>query len=245
VVTDDPGRTPDEPHDEPRVERPGRTPRGTLSRQVLLDAAMEIVDIAGVGALSMRALGARLGVDPTAVYRHFRTKNELLETLADVVLRGEPAEDGDASAARDEARPDSGDARADIRASFGQLRRSLLRHPTLAPLVLRRPPSGQATWERADHTIGLLRRAGMAERDAAAVYQTLLFFTLGHALTEARHTATAIAKHGPDAAPARLPPIDPPPDRYPDLAAVAPHLRASMDAQFDRGLDLLLATLPL
>jgi AcrR family transcriptional regulator len=181
----------------------------------------------------MRALGARLGVDPTAVYRHFRTKNELLETLADTVLRGE------------ETLPDTGDAAADLRASFGQLRRSLLRHPTLAPIVLRRPPGGQATWDRTDHTINLLRGAGMPEPDAAAAYQTLQYFTLGHALTEARHLAAAIAKHGPGAAPARLPPIDPPPDRYPDLAAVAPHLRASMDAQFDRGLGLILATLPL
>jgi AcrR family transcriptional regulator len=210
---------------------------------------MEIVNVAGVGGLSMRALGARLGVDPTAVYRHFRTKNELLETLADIVLRGEPpqvdpaGEAGETSAARAAAGPDGGDARADIRASLGQLRQSLLRHPTLAPLVLRRPPGGQAGWDRTDHVVGVLRRAGMAERDAAAAYQTLFFFTLGHALTEARHTATAVAKHGPDAAPARLPPIDPPPDRYPDLAAVAAHLRTSMEAQFARGLDLILATL--
>ena len=31
----------------------------------------------------MRRLGAELGVDPTAVYRHFRYKDELLVAMAD------------------------------------------------------------------------------------------------------------------------------------------------------------------
>ncbi|SBW23045.1 TetR/AcrR family transcriptional regulator [Protofrankia symbiont of Coriaria ruscifolia] len=208
-----------------------RTPRGTLSQQLLLDTAMEIVDIGGVGGFSMRALGARLNIDPTAVYRHFRTKNELLEALADRVVRG------------DEPLPHTGDPRADIRETFAQLRRSLLRHPTLAPIVLRRPPGGEASWERTNHAIGLLRDAGLPDRQASDAYTTLLFYTLGHALTEARHTAATIAKKGLDATVTPITAISSSASRYPHLAAVADHLAADMQAQFHDGLSLILAAL--
>ncbi|WP_239376696.1 TetR/AcrR family transcriptional regulator [Frankia sp. Cj5] len=208
-----------------------RTPRGTLSQQLLLDTAMEIVDIGGVGGFSMRALGARLNIDPTAVYRHFRTKNDLLEALADRVVRGT------------EPLPHSGSPLADLRETFAQLRRSLLRHPTLAPVVLRRPPGGEASWERTNHTIGLLRDAGMPDHEAANAFQTLLFYTLGHSLTEARHTAATIARKGPDATVTPVTAISPAASRYPHLAATADHLAAEMETQFHEGLGLVLAAL--
>ncbi len=208
-----------------------RTPRGTLSQQLLLDTAMEIVDIGGVGGFSMRALGSRLNIDPTAVYRHFRTKNELLEALADRVVRGE------------EPLPHTDDPHADLRETFAQLRRSLLRHPTLAPIVLRRPPGGEASWDRTNHAIGLLRDAGMPDHDAANAFQTLLFYTLGHALTEARHTAATIAHKGPDATVTPVTAISSAAARYPHLAAVADHLAGAMETQFHEGLGLILTAL--
>ncbi len=208
-----------------------RTPRGTLSRGLLLDTAMEIVDIGGVGGFSMRALGARLSIDPTAVYRHFRTKNELLEALADRVVRG------------DEPLPHTGDPRADLRETFAQLRRSLLRHPTLAPIVLRRPPGGEASWERTNHAIGLLRDAGMPDRDAANAFATLLFYTLGHALTEARHTAATIASKGLEVPVTPATAVSSAASRYPHLAAVANHFDEPMETQFHDGLGLILAAL--
>jgi AcrR family transcriptional regulator len=39
----------------------------------------------GVDAISVRALGAELGVDPTAVYRHFRNKDDLMRALMDAL----------------------------------------------------------------------------------------------------------------------------------------------------------------
>src|SRR5207244_1223791 len=72
---------------EKPAKGPGRrSARGTLSRDRLVTAALELVEAAGLDGLSMRALGAHLGVDPTAVYRYFRAKDELLEALADSVV---------------------------------------------------------------------------------------------------------------------------------------------------------------
>ncbi|WP_308222523.1 TetR/AcrR family transcriptional regulator [Frankia sp. AgB32] len=233
---DDAADAPDGQTDTPegrRTRRSRRTPRGTLSREVLMAAAMQVVDTQGAGAFSMRALGRFLECDPTAMYRHFVTKNALLDALVDSVVR-----DGAANL------PESDDPRADIRTNFRQLRRSLLDHPTLAPLVLRRPPGVGAYWERSDHAVAQLHRAGMDPVDAANVYQTLLFYTLGHTLSEARQLARAVEQEGAGADGGPVAAVRPPADRHPDLSDVAPHLRDDNEAQFLAGLDLILRDLP-
>jgi AcrR family transcriptional regulator len=66
----------------------GNDPRRSrgLSHERILDEALALVDERGLTALTTRALGQRLGVDPTAVYRHFRNKDELVNALADRIV---------------------------------------------------------------------------------------------------------------------------------------------------------------
>jgi AcrR family transcriptional regulator len=66
-----------------------------LDRERILDAASHIVGEEGMPALTMRRIGSELGVDPTAVYRHFRNKRELLTELADRLFATEPEIDPD------------------------------------------------------------------------------------------------------------------------------------------------------
>jgi AcrR family transcriptional regulator len=54
-----------------------------LDRERILDAVDRIVTSEGLATLTMRRIGTELGVDPTAVYRHFRNKEELLDALAE------------------------------------------------------------------------------------------------------------------------------------------------------------------
>ena len=67
-----------------------------LDRERILDAAAEIVGSEGMPALTMRRIGAELGSDPTAIYRHFRNKREMLTALADRLFATEPECDADA-----------------------------------------------------------------------------------------------------------------------------------------------------
>lgn len=66
-----------------------------LDRERILDAAAEIVGSEGMAALTMRRIGAELGADPTAVYRHFRNKQEMLTQLANRLFATEPDLDPD------------------------------------------------------------------------------------------------------------------------------------------------------
>ena len=208
-----------------------RAPRGSLSREKVLAAALELAR-GGLDAVSMRALGARLGADPTAVYRYFRTKDELLDAMADAVVAG------------DRPVPQTGRPAEDLAAAFENFRRSLLAHPALVPVVARRPPAGQATQEGADRVLALLAGAGLDAATAAAAYQALLFYTLGHALLEAPY-----ALMGPDATGQERQQVR---DQlaasspgHGHLAAAAPRLYTDMDRQFRYGLDLMLTGLGL
>lgn len=67
-------------------KRAARKPRlsyhhGNL-RRALLDEALATIRAEGVDALTLRAIGARLGVSRTALYRHFADKRALLTAVA-------------------------------------------------------------------------------------------------------------------------------------------------------------------
>lgn len=60
---------------------PSRYHHGDL-RRALLDQAVATIRAEGVEGLTLREIGARLGVSRTALYRHFADKEELLEAVA-------------------------------------------------------------------------------------------------------------------------------------------------------------------
>jgi AcrR family transcriptional regulator len=67
----------------PRAARKPRRPyhHGNL-RRALLDEALATIRSDGVNGLTLREIGARLGVSRTALYRHFADKGALLAAVA-------------------------------------------------------------------------------------------------------------------------------------------------------------------
>src|SRR5215207_9303725 len=103
---------------QPHPTGTGRTRRrrGSLSRELILDAA-EAVAAEGFGALTMRAVAARLGAVPMALYNHFATKDQLVDALLDRVL------------SRFEPEPATEDWGEDLRRFASAHRRLLVAHP--------------------------------------------------------------------------------------------------------------------
>lgn len=73
-----------------------RGPRATLSVDRIVEAAIELADAEGIGAVSMSRLGKALGVTPMALYRHISGKDELLARIADEIARDAPTIPADA-----------------------------------------------------------------------------------------------------------------------------------------------------
>jgi AcrR family transcriptional regulator len=57
-----------------------------LTREAILAAALELVDEAGIEALSMRRLATRLGVDPMSIYHHLPNKAAIVSGLVGLVF---------------------------------------------------------------------------------------------------------------------------------------------------------------
>ena len=69
----------------PSPNRP-RAPRGTLTRERVVDAAMALIDSGGVDALSMPKLARQLGVGAMSLYGHIESKDDLLDAVVQRVL---------------------------------------------------------------------------------------------------------------------------------------------------------------
>ena len=52
----------------------------------MLTVAVALADRDGIEALSMRKLGQELGVDAMALYRHVRSKDDLLDGIVEVIV---------------------------------------------------------------------------------------------------------------------------------------------------------------
>jgi TetR/AcrR family transcriptional regulator, tetracycline repressor protein len=68
--------------EEPDGESEGR-PR--LSKRTVTESALKLADADGLDALTIRKLAQHLGVTPMALYWHFRSKEDLLEGVAEQV----------------------------------------------------------------------------------------------------------------------------------------------------------------
>jgi len=75
--------------------------KARLDPERIIAAGLELAARPGVRAISVRELGTMLGADPTAIYRHFRSKDDLMRVLLDRILAGSLAE-VDAAGAWDE-----------------------------------------------------------------------------------------------------------------------------------------------
>ncbi|WP_433789573.1 TetR/AcrR family transcriptional regulator [Actinoplanes sp. CA-252034] len=132
--------------------------RKALTRERVLRAAVGIADRDGLPAVTMRRLGAELGVEAMSLYHHLRGKDALLdgvaETLVDEILT--------AVAAVDETR----DWRARLRAWFLAAREVMLRHRWGPGLLNTRTTVPVGVLRHYDAIIGVMVGAGFSYRIA-------------------------------------------------------------------------------
>ncbi|MFG2717712.1 TetR/AcrR family transcriptional regulator C-terminal domain-containing protein [Streptomyces sp. NPDC048416] len=214
-------------------------PKAGLSRDKVLDAALDFVDREGVAALTMRKLGAELGVEAMTLYHHVGNKGELLDGLVGrVVRRAGAGLPRGAAATRSVGvgAADVGDWTEWARAFAVALRSELLRHPGVLPLVATRPVSSADDLELLEEWLSALAGAGLGLGRAMDVINALAAFVIGHTLAEAGRTPGE-RTDAPD-----LDDVAPDPERFPLLAEVTT-TRVGLDfaERFDRTVDFILA----
>ena len=151
---------------------PSRAPRPPLTRQRVLDTAVELADRDGVGSLSMRKLAQELGVEAMSLYHHVAGKDAILDGLIDIVFSEIELPSG---------RTDWKDA---MRQRAISAREALRRHPWATSLMESRPTPGPANLRHHDAVLGILRNGGFSIELAAHAYSLLDAYIYGFALQE-------------------------------------------------------------
>ncbi len=153
-----------------------------LSRERILDGALEYLDANGLPALSMRKLGAHLGVEAMTLYHYLPNKDALLDGLVDRVMEL-------AFAGMDE--PVAGEAESWtpwMRRFAHSLRAALLAHPGVLPLVATRPVKSPEALRMTERWLAMMRAAGLPLGRAIDVVNVIATFTIGHTLAEVGQT---------------------------------------------------------
>jgi AcrR family transcriptional regulator len=141
--------------------------RGSLTRELLVKESLRLLDTDGVTGFSLPKLGRALGADPTAIYRHFASKDDLVLAIADALIE-------EASAGLTPGPCWVGTLDEVAR----RIRRTYLAHPAAASLCSYRVTQGPAEMRVVDMIIGAVLAAGFAGAEAATVYRAFGDFAL-------------------------------------------------------------------
>ena len=204
-----------------------RRPRGSLSREVILDAA-EAVAAQGFDALTMRAVAARLGAVPMALYNHFATKDELVDALLDRVL------------GRFEPEPPTDDWMEDLRRFARAHRRLLIAHSWAVAPLFTQPNPGMSSVRIGELALDILRRGRLSGARAVAAFSGIIALNYGwSSFTTARDLDPEAPGHDLGAMLAALPR-----DQYPLTVAIADEMGAyGSDPHYDFVLQQLISGL--
>lgn len=187
---------------------------------------MRLLDEEGLEALSVRRIGAELGIAAMTVYTYVATKDELLDAISAAALAEFTTRE-----------VTDGPWEAQIIAMTKDLYYGIQEHPGVADLIMRRPPPVQALDRFRERMLTVLHGAGFSDRAAVDALTALTCHAFGHATAERGRNSLE-----PDAEAGRLRCL--PPTEFPLLvqsaALYANHL--SRDA-FDVGLRALVVGL--
>lgn len=130
---------------------------------------MRVADAEGLAAVSMARVAAELGCATMALYRHVRSKDELLLLMADAAFEQPPAE------------PVEGDWRARLTAWAAGLLGMFRRHPWFREITISGPPMGPGNLAWLDRALAAFDDTGLDEGTKLAVVMGLLPLVHGQA----------------------------------------------------------------
>ncbi|WP_329215836.1 TetR/AcrR family transcriptional regulator [Streptomyces sp. NBC_01485] len=143
-----------------------------LSTDRIVETARALVDAEGLAAVSTRRLAAELGVSGPSLYNHFRTKDEILEAVADSV-----------SAQVDLSMFEDGrEWRTALRDWAVSYRAALRDHPNIVPVLAQGPGRRPAGLRVADAVYGAMVRAGWPPSQATSIGALMRYYVTGSAL---------------------------------------------------------------
>ncbi|MFF0575550.1 TetR/AcrR family transcriptional regulator [Streptosporangium saharense] len=206
--------------------------RQVLTRERIVETAVELLDASGKDALTVRALTARLATGSGAIYWHIGNMDELLEAAADAVV------------ATALARPAEAAPQDEIRAVALGLFDAVAEHPWLAAQLaaqLVRNPWGPVTLRIFESVGRPVSALGVPRDDWFTTTSTLVHYVLGATAQTSQRADGFEVDRAEFLATASRAWRDLDPDDYPFMRAIADQMREHDDReQFLTGVNLVL-----
>lgn len=208
------------------------TPRRTLSRGAIVEAALKILRAEGIDGVSMRRVAGELGTGAASLYAHVAHKEELLELVFDAVVGEIPLPE-----------PDPRRWQEQVRQLWLDSHAALARNGDIARVALGRIPLGPHALQIAECTMAILRAGAVPDRAVAWAVDVVGLYVAANAVEGALHVDQQRA--GRDSAEyfaqverhmAGLPPA-----RFPTIVALAGMMTTGDgEERFAFGLDLII-----
>jgi TetR/AcrR family tetracycline transcriptional repressor len=208
-----------------------RVPRNTLSRSLIVEAALELIDTAGLEAVTMPSVARRLGVGTMSLYRHVEDKGDLIDAAAERVMGQVAVPDGA-----------SDDWEGRVVGYLRALRETAIAHPALGRLLADHGLTVGPVFVQLETVHGILVRAGFAPRDAVRAFYSLFTYVFGFVMWELPRVHQQPADAYVSSWNRAIDALDP--SDFPHLHALRPELvSAASPDQFEYGLSLLVESL--
>jgi len=204
----------------PRTKR-----QGPLNPQRIAEEALQMIDKQGLETFSSRKLGARLGVEGMALYKHYPSMDALLDAVAELLILEVqvPA-------------PQPGGWQARVRQFARDYRQLAYRHPKSYSLLATRRFTRSRSLRVLDAIMGALLEEGFELQMAVELFRALNHYCNGACLDELAGLADAQRKKSP-----KSKGDDEPPTPLPALEKVASLLGpAHFETVFEAGLDAII-----
>lgn len=148
-------------------ESPRRGPKPSLTLDDIVGAAIEIADAEDLAAVSMARVAERLGNSTMALYRHVKSKDELLVIMSDAALE------------RPEPMPADVDWRTGLTFWADGVLTAIRRHRWYAKVPISGPPAGPNNLAWFDSALGVLKDTGLPEEAKVGVVMGLITYVQG------------------------------------------------------------------
>jgi AcrR family transcriptional regulator len=214
--------------------RSARRRRDPISRDMIVDTAIRLLDAGGLDALSMRGIADELGTGPASLYWHVGSKDGLLDLVFDKII----GEGLDAI-----ADPLPGQWREQLKEVARAQRAISLRHPYVVRLSIGRIPLGPNALRYSERLLDILRAGGLppdlAVRGSHLLIATVNGFTLDETGVGRDAEVTGAAKGHEAAAMTRDYLASLPADQFPNVVEMADEFNyADPDGQFELLIDI-------
>jgi AcrR family transcriptional regulator len=213
--------------------KPARAPKEPLTRDRIVDAAMQLLVDQGYDAVSMRKVAQALGTGPASLYAHVANKKELDQLLVD-------------RAAQDMKLPENPDPdrwQEQLKDAMREMLRVMRANPGVARAAIGQVPLGERAMLSTERILAILKAGDLPDQAAAWAVDLIPLYVTAVAFEETVQGASGWTKEDIERFVADLRSYfeSLPPDRFPLTVALAGALTAGStgEERFEFGLTVL------